>query len=128
MKKIFKTEFQESQMAIQITIVPQNVDGSGNNMIYALGTLAFSGNYVTGGDTMDFTTVADKLSSTQILQVYADSQNGNSGYYVPIAGASLNSWKLKAFTGGGTELCAGAYPSSVTTDVVQLSITAQKLE
>ena len=115
-------------MAISIALLAQNVDGSGNNLLYGIGTLTFSGNYVTGGDTMDFTTVAEKLGSTQIIQVFADSQNGNSGYYVPVAGTALNNWKLKAFSGGGTEVTAGAYPASVTTDVVQITVTARKLQ
>lgn len=115
-------------MAIQISLLASNVDGSGSNLLYGIGTLTFSGNYVTGGDTMDFTTVSDKLASTQLIQVFADSQGGNSGYYVPVAGAALNNWKLKAFTGGGAELTAGAYPASVTTDVVQITITARKLQ
>ncbi len=114
-------------MPITITLLPSNVDGSGSNLLYAIGTLAFSGNYPTGGDTLDFTQVIDKLPSTQLIQVFADSQNGNSGYYVPIAGSALNNWKLKAFSGGGTEITAGAYPASVTSDVVQITITARKL-
>ena len=104
-----------------------NVDGPGSNFSHAIGTLTFSGNYPTGGDTLDFTQVADKLPSTQIIQAFAESQNGNSGYYVAIAGSALNNWKLKAFTGGGTEISAGAYSASVTTDVVQVAITARKL-
>jgi hypothetical protein len=56
-----------------------------------------------------------------------DSQNGNSGYYVPVQGSALNNWKLKAFS-GGTELTAGAYPTSVTTDIVQVTITVRKLQ
>jgi hypothetical protein len=115
-------------MAITITILPSNEDGSGSNLFYAIGTLAFSGNYPTGGDTLDFTTVADKLPSTQIIQVFADSQNGNAGYYVPVQGTALNNWKLKAFTGGGTEVAAGAYPASVVTDIVQITVTARKLQ
>jgi hypothetical protein len=115
-------------MSITITLLPSNEDGSGSNLFYAIGTLTFSGNYPTGGDTMDFTTVADKLPSTQIVQVFADSQNGNAGYYVPVQGTALNNWKLKAFTGGGTEVSAGAYPGSVTGDVVQITITARKLQ
>ena len=115
-------------MPIAITLLPNNTDGSGSNLFYAIGTLAFSGNYPTGGDTIDFTTVADKLPSTQIIQVFADSQNGNPGYYVPVQGSALNNWKLKAFTGGGTEITAGAYPTSITTDIVQVTITARKLQ
>jgi hypothetical protein len=114
-------------MPITITLLPSNEGGSGSNLFYAIGTLAFSGNYSTGGDTLDFTTVADKLPSDQIIQVFADSQNGNSGYYVPVQGSALNNWKLKAFTGGGTELSAAAYPGSVTSDVVQITVTARKL-
>ena len=115
-------------MPITITLLPNNVDGSGSNLFYAIGSLTFSGNYATGGDTLDFTQVADKLPSTQIIQAFVDSQNGNAGYYVPVAGSALNNWKLKAFTGGGTEIAAGAYPASVTSDVVQITITARKLQ
>jgi hypothetical protein len=115
-------------MPITITLLPSNEDGSGSNLFYAIGTLTFSGNYPAGGDTLDFTTVADKLPSTQIIQAVADSQNGSAGYYVAVQGTALNNWKLKAFTGGGSELTAGSYPSSVTTDIVQLTITARKLQ
>lgn len=114
-------------MPITISLSPLNVDSSANNFVYAVATLAFSGNYPTGGDTLDFTQVADKLPTTQIVQAFAESQNGNSGYYIPVQGSALNNWKLKAFLGGGTEVTAGAYPASVTTDSVQLTITARKL-
>jgi len=114
-------------MPITISLTPNNVDSSASNFVYAIATLTFTGSYPTGGDTVDFTTVADKLPSTQIIQVFAESQNGNSGYYVAVQGSAMNNWKLKAFSGGGTEITAGAYPASVTTDIVQLSITARKL-
>jgi hypothetical protein len=114
-------------MPITISLQPANVDSSASNFAYAIATLAFSGNYPSGGDTLDFTQVADKIPSTQMVQAWAKSQNGNSGYYVAVAGSALNNWKLKAFNGGGTEISAGAYPASVTSDVVQLSITARKL-
>jgi hypothetical protein len=64
---------------------------------------------------------------TALVQVFAESQNGNSGYYIPVQGTGLNNWKLKAFAGGGTEITAGDYPANGTTDVVQISITARKL-
>jgi hypothetical protein len=114
-------------MSITLSLSPLNVDSSASNFVYAIGTLTFSGNYPTGGDTLDFTQVADKLPSTQIVQAFGESQNGNSGYYVAVAGSALNNWKLKAFNGGGTEIAAGAYPASVTTDIVQLAITARKM-
>src|SRR5258708_4035255 len=114
-------------MPITISLTPLNVDSSASNFVSAIGTLTFSRNYPTGGDPLDFTQVADKLRSTQIAQAFAESQNGNSGYYVAAAGSALNNWKLKAFPGGGPEITAGAYPASVTTDIVQLVITARKL-
>src|SRR5215467_3883524 len=113
-------------MPITISLQPTNVDSSASNFIYAIASLSFSGNYPAGGDTLDFTQVADKIPSTQVIQVIAESQNGNSGYYVPVQGSALNNWKLKCFAGGGTEIAAGAYPASVTSDVVQLSLTARK--
>jgi hypothetical protein len=114
-------------MPITISLAPNNVDSSASNFVYAIATLTFSGSYPTGGDTLDFTQVADKLPSTTVIQAFAESQNGNSGYYIAVQGTALNNWKLKAFSGGGTEVTAGAYPASVTTDIVQLSITARKL-
>ncbi len=110
-------------MALTINLSSTNVDSSASNFVYAIATLTLVGNYTPGGDTLDFTTVADKLPSTQIVQVFAESQNGNGGYYVAVAGTALNNWKLKAFASGGVELGAVAYPA----DVVQLSITARKL-
>jgi hypothetical protein len=114
-------------MPITISLTPLNVDSSASNFVYAIATLTFSGNYPTGGDTLDFTQVADKLPSTQIVQAFAESQNGNAGYYTPVQGTALNNWKLKAIAAGGTEVAAGAYPAGVTSDIVQLSITARKL-
>lgn len=114
-------------MPISIALAPNNVDSSASNFVYAVATLTFSGSYPSGGDTLDFTQVADKLPSDQIIQVFAESQNGNGGYYIAVQGSAMNNWKLKAFASGGTEVTAGAYPASVTTDIVQLSITARKL-
>ena len=115
-------------MPITISLAPANVDSSASNFVYAIATLTFSGSYPTGGDTLDFTQIADKLPSSQVIQAFAESQNGNSVYYVAIGGNAMNNWKLKAFNGGGTEITAGAYPPSVTSDVVQLAVTARKLQ
>src|SRR5260370_5955802 len=100
-------------MPITISLSPLNMDGSASNFVYAIGTLTFSGNYPTGGHTLDFTQGADKLSSTQIVQAFAESQDGNSGYYVVVAGSALNNFNLKAFNGCGTDGTAGPYPASI---------------
>ncbi len=113
-------------MPISISVPSQNVDASVRNLVYAVGTLTFTGSYSAGGDTLDLTPVSEKLSSSQIVQIVADSLNGNSIYYVPVLGSALNNHKIKIFTGGGTELSAGAYTGNVTGDVVQVRITARK--
>ena len=68
-------------MPITISLLPNNVDSSASNFVYAIATLTFSGSYPTGGDTLDFTTVADRLPSTQIIQAFAESQNGFRSYH-----------------------------------------------
>jgi hypothetical protein len=113
-------------MPISISIPSQNVDASGRNLVYAIGTLTFTGSYPTGGDTLDLTTVSEKLSSSQIVQIVADSLNGNNMYYVAVVGSALNNHKLKVFSAGGVELTAGAYSGTVTGDTVQIRITARK--
>ena len=113
-------------MPISISIPPQNVDASGRNFVYAIGTLTFTGSYSAGGDTLDLTPVFDKLSSSQVVQIIADSVNGNGMYYVAIVGSALNNHKLKVFSAGGVELSAGAYTGTVTGDTVQVRITARK--
>ena len=133
-------------MPIALTLSPANVDGSASNFIFAVVQLTFSGSYPAGGDTLDLTTITDKLGSSQIVNALADSNASLNtafgqvgGYYVvrgdpsvtpgqasPVPTA-LNAWKLKLFNAGGTELNAGAYPASVTGDSVVLLLTARKL-
>src|SRR5260370_38322429 len=55
-------------MPITIALLPSNVDDSGSNLLYAIGTLAFSGNYPTAGDTLDFTQSLTNLPTPQHLQ------------------------------------------------------------
>ncbi len=115
-------------MPITINLTEQNVDSSANKFVYAIATLTFTGNYAAGGDTLDFTTVIDKLmTSLPPVQVTVQSQNGNDRGYIPVQGSGLNNWKLKCFQISGTELPTGAYPAFVTGDVVQISITTRKL-
>jgi len=120
-------------MAIAIAV--QTVDSSGDST-WVTGTLTFSGSYTTGGDTLDWTTANEQISATgQVLavaapprQVTIDSQNGNAGSYVPVQGSALNNWKVKCFVGSGTEVGAGAYPSSVTGDIVVFAAQFAKLQ
>ncbi len=111
-------------------LTTRDVDSTPNNFINIFGKLAFSGSYATGGDTVDFTTIGDKIFSAVAqgpLQAVAFSQNGAANAYVFVQGAAQNNWKLKIFIAGGTELAAGAYPAGVTGDVVQYQLTIRKL-
>jgi len=118
-----------------ITISVQNVDASGV-VTWVTGTITFSGNYVAGGDSLDWTTAIEQIGqSGQTLdagsppqQVLFDSQNGNAGYYVAVQGSALNNWKVKCFVGSGTEVSAGAYPSSVTADIIVFQAQFMRLQ
>lgn len=102
---------------------------NGQKVIYLMGTLAFSGNYVTGGDTLDFTTLFDLVKTDYIpIQVQAWSQSsssGHSGYqYYFRPGTALNNGRIQVLTTGAAagspmqELAAGAYPAGITGDTV----------
>ncbi len=103
-----------------------NIDGASDN-IYIFGTLTVSGNYSTGGDTLDFTTVGSQvLASIAPVQVWVGGSTGDS--YSWIKGAALNNQKIKINTTSNTELAAGAYPARFTGDTsVQFTATFSKL-
>ena len=108
----------------------RDVDGTPNNFVYVAGKLAFSGSYAAGGDTVDFSTIGEKIATGVAqgpLQAVAFSQNGSVNTYVFIQGTALTNWKLKIFVAAGVELAAGAYPASVTSDIVQYQLTVRKL-
>jgi hypothetical protein len=122
-------------------VTPFSLDASPNNFIFGVFLLAFSGNYVTGGDTLDFTNAAGVNgpnlaafvpSLSGIITAFAEgngptaSQQGGGGYYATLAGASPSTWKIKVFSSGGAEIGAGAYPAAVTTDIVYLQVIWRK--
>jgi hypothetical protein len=99
-------------MALTMTIV--SVDAAADN-IYIFGTLSASGSYATGGDTLDFTTVAPQLAASQPpLQLWAGGSTGDT--YAWISENALNNQKLKISTASGTELASGAYPGRISGD------------
>lgn len=118
-----------------------SLDATPNNFIFGAFLLALSGNYVTGGDTLDFTNAAGVNgpnlnalvpSLFGIISAFAEgngpstSQQGGGGYYAVLAGATPSTWKLKIFNAAGGELAAGAYPAAVTTDIVVLQVLWRK--
>lgn len=124
-------------MPAQVSL--QTVDALGAE-IYVSFNVAFSGNYPTGGDPLNFTAggtlpvtqdpafigLVAAIESTNLLQVDVWSQGGNLARgYVPAVTKVANvinpatGVKVKINSGlFGTELSAGAYPGDVTGDQV----------
>jgi hypothetical protein len=123
-------------VAIQIlgndgnALTSRDVDGSAANFVYVTGQLKFSGSYTSGGDTLDWTTVADKLCSSQCLNLFLDWQGlGNCYWPIGQATTALNGWKVKVGTVGtyGTEHGATAYEAAITGDLVTFTACFRKL-
>ena len=117
---------------------PRDVDATPNNFIYASFRLSFSGNYPTGGDTLDLTAIAGLVPGQTLLNAYVDGngtgtqQSAAGGYYAVLgnqaAGTALNAFKVKIFGAGGAELGAGAYPVAVTGDYAVLQLQFRKMQ
>ena len=97
-----------------LTMTINDVDAAADN-IYVFGSLTASGNYSTGGDTLDFTTLAPQIVASKApVQVWIGGSTGDT--YAWIAGNSLNNQKIKINTASSTELASGAYPARITGD------------
>lgn len=128
-------------VAIQIN----NIDGSANGDIFVEGVLIPSGNYVSGGDTVDFTGVnstvtvgpnftgpSRELASGFLKQLWVGSMGGTLLFQylgiVPSTGSPATAkLKISASASFGTELSAGAYPAGVTGDTIGFQATFKKL-
>jgi hypothetical protein len=101
-------------MALALTIT--DIDAGSHNLSVH-GTLAASGSYSTGGDTLDFTTVANQISAGQApVQVSVAGSTGDAYSFIRAASPSLANGKVKINTASDTELSAGAYPARITGD------------
>jgi len=91
--------------------------GHGNNQFRIGVTLTFTGNYPTGGDTVDLTTILGASDDVGVavfsaLPVYVDPALGGGYGAEFIPGSALNNCKLKVFSAPGTELAAGSYAAN----------------
>ena len=111
-------------MSLAITII--DVDAAADN-VYVFGTLTASGNYSTGGDTLDFTTVAPQVAASHPpVQVWVGGTTGDN--YAWIKGSALNNQMVKINTASNTELGSGAYPARITGDTnIQFEAVFNKL-
>src|SRR6267142_1100828 len=115
-------------MAVKVSI--QNVSKivGGQGAFFVTGVLVLTGNYVTGGDTIDFTAaVADPAlvggagafleCSLPLQQLDIWSQSGNiANTYFPVIGTTQKNCKVKIVSAFNTELGAGAYPAAILAD------------
>jgi len=113
-------------MALAINIT--SID-SGKNALYIFGTLTASGSYTGGGDTLDFTTVANQIAASLApLQVWVGGTTGDNYSFVRAASPTLANGKIKINTASNTELGAGAYPARITGDTnIQIEAVFSKL-
>jgi len=98
--------------------------------------LTFSGNYATGGDTLDLTnggvnsTVPVESGGIFSVEVIgngpASSISCLGGIYQYVPGTTLANGLLKVFHNAGAEYTAGAYGTDVTTDVVNVIVTYKR--
>lgn len=108
-------------IAVTITRVTKR-----QNEIEAIGTLTASSDYVSGGDTVDFTGAT--LSGVDALPTQQGPDyfevKGEAGYrYAGVEGA-LDACKVKVFEDAGAagaqaELAAAAYPAAITGDTIK---------
>ena len=117
-------------MALTFTLVDTWDDGK---RIHVTGTATASGNYSTGGDTLDLSQTP-LIASAQAPISGTAWMDGLAGYdYVFMPCAAMNSNKVKIFQQGAAagafpELAAGAYPGAITADSITFYGTFKKLQ
>ena len=100
-----------------------------------------SGNYATGGDTLNLATATNPNNRTNGSFGYPgkiddyEVETCPTGFVAElIPGTNLTNWKLKfsytgaALSGALAELAAGAYPAAITGGVILLKFTGPKLQ
>ena len=101
-------------MAVTATVTKKWFDGK---KLWAVVTLVFSGNYSTGGDTVNLQGLG--IQSNQAPFACTDISGQSATLYAWVVGTTQANGKVKCFQGALAEVSAGAYPGSITGDVVQ---------
>jgi hypothetical protein len=87
---------------------------SDGNRIHVVGTITPSGNYPTGGDTLNFGLTTIKSTKPP---VWCAVEGDTNLLYACIPGSTISNGKLKIIVSNtGLEQAAGAYPASILTD------------
>jgi len=114
-------------MSLTLTVRQFDADATGKQ-IFVAGTVTASGSYPTGGDTLDLSNQSFIPSAQPPRQVSLFTQTGQVYNYTWIQGSALNNGKVKIYAAGGSELAAGAYPSTILNDVIAFSAVYPKLQ
>ena len=97
-------------------------DTTGYEAIYQ-GEISFSGNYVTGGDTLSFGNGAIISNSVpnraEIYEQPNIGQTASNYSFVYVPGTTIANGKIQLFAPGGAQLAAGAYPGAIAATVVK---------
>jgi hypothetical protein len=113
-------------MSLKISVTSMNTAGQQVRILF---NVIPTGNYVTGGDTLDFSQMVQDPafqgifgnipSSQPAQQIDVWGQNGDLGnHYYPVVGSLQTNNKLKIDSAFNTELSAAAYPAPVLADKI----------
>jgi hypothetical protein len=114
-------------MALAISILSVEPAGDAIRILF---NVTPSGNYVTGGDTLDFTKASQDAAFIGLIAAIESSQapisldvwdaGGNLANGVfPVLGTTQANSKLKFTSAFNTELAAAGYPGSITGSKLQ---------
>ncbi len=107
-------------MALTFSLVDTWDDGK---RVHVSGTVAASGSYSTGGDTLDLSQFPIIAATQPPIQgtAWMDGQAGYDYNFIP--GSAMNNGKVKIFAQGTSagafpELAAAAYPGAISGDTI----------
>ncbi|SRR6266702_1279031 len=108
-------------MSLTLTVTQHWDDGK---RLHVIGTVAATGNYVTGGVALDLSDFKIKDPSVPLF-VLITGKNGYSYSYIP--GTTRANGLVKVNTTAATELTQAAFPAGVTGDSINLYAIFHKL-
>jgi hypothetical protein len=105
-------------MAAAATVTKKKYDGK---QLWVYGTVALSGSYTQGGDTLSLAGIGIQSSLVPFAMQF-ESQAGTAAQainqYTWVPGTTQANGKIRCFIGAVAELAAGAYPAAATGDTI----------